>query len=171
MQYATPRCAPMLPGKHYQASVRTDVIAANGCERGPQANPPPRNGKSNLMRLNQGEIKILETDATLFKPLRALGLGRAYLTSDRLVWKSTMAFALRLFSFFPPREVVIDLDSIRHVRFLKSRRGSRVIITVGWTDYVLFAGSSTDVGFLRKNPETTEQWYEALKDLGMKAKE
>lgn len=122
------------------------------------------------MRFDDDEFVILETDAELVKPLRSLGLGRAYLTSKRFIWESTMPLIFRLPYFLPPREVVIDMDSIRHVRRAKTFHGAAVVITLGWTDYVLRPGHWSWL-FLRKNPEIAQRWNEAFKSRGTKTKE
>ncbi len=110
---------------------------------------------------------ILQSDGTLVKGLfRDFSVGRLYLTREEIVWKSMLPLPVRIFSCLAPKQVRIDLKEVSYVR--RESYGSRAWLVLVHDNQLYFTirpGRLDDWFLLRDNPETTDAWFQALREL------
>jgi len=115
---------------------------------------------------------ILEAYATCKKgTFRDYGVGRIYLTKERLIWRSLFPWPLRLLSYVAPRQIVIDLSKITSVEFKSELWRAWVRLMHEGTTYTIRPGSELGSWFeLRNNPDTTKAWFQAIQDSRTKGR-
>ena len=110
----------------------------------------------------RGEPILLEDNAILKRGLlRNHGIGRLYLTPTRLMWKSLLPMPLRLISYLAPREIVIELSSIRDMSLRTELWRAWLVLNTSTGRFVLRPGKGS-ILVLEENPETTMRWLDAI---------
>ena len=120
--------------------------------------------------LREGEGILLDSECSAYRrkwPLPQVGAGRAFLTEARLIW-------IRHWSLLPSdiRRAISIPDVIevplRQVRLLRRERWgfNSFLIRMAWDDaeYYFRLGLGP-YPLLRRNPETSEEWYGRLQAL------